>query len=100
MSVLDEIVAGVREDVVARQSQIPLEQIKERATAVPPPLDVYSILRSGGVGVIAEVKRSSPSRGALADIPDPAELAAQYAAGGAQVISVLTEGRWFGGSLE
>jgi indole-3-glycerol phosphate synthase len=50
--------------------------------------------------VIAEVKRSSPSKGALADIPDPAELAGEYAAGGARCISVLTEGRWFGGSLE
>jgi len=50
--------------------------------------------------VIAEVKRSSPSRGALAMIADPAGLAADYAAGGASVISVLTEQRRFGGSLE
>ena len=49
--------------------------------------------------IIAEVKRSSPSRGALADIPDPAALAAQYELGGASAISVLTEGRKFGGSL-
>jgi indole-3-glycerol phosphate synthase len=46
------------------------------------------------------VKRSSPSKGTLADIPDPAELAGEYAAGGARCISVLTEGRWFGGSLD
>ncbi|HET6480608.1 MAG TPA: indole-3-glycerol phosphate synthase TrpC, partial [Actinoplanes sp.] len=57
-------------------------------------------LRKPGVAVIAEVKRSSPSKGALADIPDPAELAGEYAAGGARCISVLTEGRWFGGSLD
>ncbi len=49
--------------------------------------------------IIAEVKRASPSRGPLADIPDPAELASQYARGGASAISVLTEGRRFGGSL-
>ena len=49
-----------------------------------------------GVSVIAEVKRRSPSKGDLADIPDPAELAGEYAAGGARCISVLTEGRWFG----
>jgi len=49
--------------------------------------------------VIAEVKRTSPSKGPLADIPDPAQLASQYEAGGAACISVLTEGRRFGGSL-
>jgi indole-3-glycerol phosphate synthase len=48
--------------------------------------------------VIAEVKRRSPSKGELADIPDPAQLAGLYASGGARVISVLTEGRRFGGS--
>jgi indole-3-glycerol phosphate synthase len=52
-----------------------------------------------GVGVIAEVKRTSPSKGALAMIADPAGLAADYADGGASIISVLTERRRFGGSL-
>lgn len=98
--VLDEILAGVREDVEVRQSQVSLETIRERAAAAPKPRDAYAALRSGGVGVIAEVKRSSPSKGAIADIPDPAQLAAQYAAGGATCVSVLTEGRWFGGSLD
>ncbi|HEX5595589.1 MAG TPA: indole-3-glycerol phosphate synthase TrpC [Micromonosporaceae bacterium] len=96
---LDEILAGVREDVARRQEEIPLEQIRRLAAAAPPPRDAYAMLRRPGVGVIAEVKRSSPSKGQLAAIPDPAELAVQYAAGGARCISVLTEGRWFGGSL-
>jgi indole-3-glycerol phosphate synthase len=56
-------------------------------------------LRQPGVAVIAEVKRSSPSKGALAAIADPAALAADYEAGGAAVISVLTERRRFGGTL-
>ena len=98
--VLDEILAGVREDIEARAARIPLEIIRERAAAAPPPRDGYAALRTGGVGVIAEVKRSSPSKGQLADIPDPAELAKEYAAGGARCVSVLTEGRWFGGSLD
>ena len=58
-----------------------------------------SALRAPGIGVIAEVKRRSPSKGELATIPDPAELAVAYAEGGARVISVLTEERRFGGSL-
>jgi indole-3-glycerol phosphate synthase len=99
-SVLDEIIAGVREDVEARERLVSMDDIKKRAAAAPPPLDAYAALRRGGVGVIAEVKRSSPSKGALAEIPDPAELAAEYEAGGARVVSVLTEGRWFGGSLD
>ncbi len=99
-SVLDEIIAGVREDVEARERLVSMDEIKKRAAAAPPPLDAYAALRRAGVGVIAEVKRSSPSKGALAEIPDPAELAAEYEAGGARAVSVLTEGRWFGGSLD
>jgi indole-3-glycerol phosphate synthase len=99
-NVLDEILAGVREDVAARQQQFPLEEIRKLAAAAPPPRDAYTLLRKPGVGVIAEVKRASPSRGTLAEIPDPAELAKEYADGGARCISVLTESRWFGGSLD
>ncbi|HEY2791377.1 MAG TPA: indole-3-glycerol phosphate synthase TrpC [Micromonosporaceae bacterium] len=97
---LDEIVAGVREDVAAREAILPLERIREMAAAAPAAIDAYAALRAPGVGVIAEVKRASPSKGALADIVDPAALATEYAAGGARCVSVLTEGRWFGGSLD
>jgi indole-3-glycerol phosphate synthase len=99
-SVLDEILAGVREDVAARQQQVSMEEIRSLSAAAPPALDAYTLLRKPGVGVIAEVKRASPSKGPLADIPDPADLAKEYAAGGARCISVLTESRWFGGSLD
>jgi indole-3-glycerol phosphate synthase len=100
-TVLDEIIDGVREDLAIRTVLVPLDELKSRAQRVTPALDAHAVLRAGdGVKVIAEVKRSSPSKGALAIIADPAGLAADYAAGGASVISVLTERRRFGGSLE
>lgn len=99
VSALDEILVGVREDLAARQAECPLAEIRARAAAAPPARDVEAALRAPGVGVIAEVKRSSPSLGVLADIPDPAALARDYEAGGARVISVLTEPRHFGGQL-
>jgi indole-3-glycerol phosphate synthase len=67
---------------------------------VPPARDPMPAFRTAEMSVIAEVKRRSPSKGALADIPDPAALAASYAQGGATVVSVLTEPRRFSGSLD
>jgi indole-3-glycerol phosphate synthase len=99
-SVLDEILAQVRADVEARQRQVPLAALRKRQAAAPAPRDAYSVLRRPGVGVIAEIKRSSPSAGTLAEIPDAAALAVEYEAGGARCISVLTEPRRFGGSLD
>lgn len=100
-TVLDEIIDGVRADLEIRAALISLEELKSRVQRVAPALDAYAALHGGdGVKVIAEVKRSSPSKGALAMIADPAALAADYAAGGASVISVLTERRRFGGSLQ
>ncbi|WP_347060381.1 indole-3-glycerol phosphate synthase TrpC [Blastococcus sp. HT6-30] len=98
MNVLEEIVAGVRADLAVRQAATPLDEVKAAAQAARPARDALAVLRAPGVGVIAEVKRRSPSKGDLADIADPARLAQQYAAGGARVISVLTERRRFGGS--
>jgi indole-3-glycerol phosphate synthase len=98
VTVLDEIVTGVRADLAAREAATPMAEVRAAAADARPALDALAALRAPGVGVIAEVKRQSPSKGALADIPDPADLARQYAAGGARVISVLTEGRRFGGS--
>ncbi|GAA4844754.1 indole-3-glycerol phosphate synthase TrpC [Kitasatospora terrestris] len=99
MSVLDEIIVGVREDLAERQARVPLDELKELAAKAPEAKDGVAALRGDGVRVICEVKRSSPSKGALAAIADPAALAADYAAGGAAAISVLTEQRRFGGSL-
>ncbi|WP_404285523.1 indole-3-glycerol phosphate synthase TrpC [Glutamicibacter arilaitensis] len=107
MTVLDDIIAGVREDLGARRAITSLAQVKAAADAMPAARDGFAALgghaeqaaRDTTLRVISEVKRKSPSKGALAQIPEPAVLAAEYAAGGASVISVLTEQRRFGGSL-
>jgi indole-3-glycerol phosphate synthase len=100
MSVLDDIVAGVRIDLDRRRSATPVADLRAALADVDPPRDPMPHFRGAGSSVIAEVKRRSPSKGDLADIPDPAELAGRYAAGGAAAISVLTEQRRFGGSLD
>jgi indole-3-glycerol phosphate synthase len=99
VSVLDDILDGVRADLVTRQQETPLEQVKEMASRAPSPKDVMAAFAGSQVSVIAEVKRASPSKGALAAIADPASLAVDYEAGGAAIISVLTEQRMFGGSV-
>ncbi|MBT2547476.1 indole-3-glycerol phosphate synthase TrpC [Arthrobacter sp. ISL-65] len=104
MTVLDDINAGVREDMEGRKRLVSLAELKDRALAAAPARDAWAALGGtsadrGELKVIAEIKRRSPSRGDLASIADPASLAVQYADGGAAVISVLTEQRRFNGSL-
>jgi indole-3-glycerol phosphate synthase len=98
VSVLDSIIEGVREDLASRR--LPLAQIHQRMEQTAPALDAHTFLSRDEMNVIAEVKRSSPSKGALASITDPASLAEQYQEAGAAAVSVLTERRRFGGSLE
>ena len=98
-TVLDSILEGVCADVAAREALVSMADVKAAAEAAPAPRDVLAALRAPGIGVIAEVKRASPSRGQLATIDDPADLARAYQSGGARVISVLTEERRFKGSL-
>jgi len=98
-TVLDEILAGVRADLAERQATTSEADLRARLSEVEPARDPMPHFRATGSSVISEVKRKSPSKGALAEIPDPARLAAAYARGGAGAISVLTEQRRFGGSL-
>lgn len=103
MTVLDEIIVGVREDLQERQRHVSLDELKAKVAEVAPARDALAALRGASkesVEVISEVKRASPSKGALSDIPEPATLAAAYEAGGAAAISVLTEQRRFKGSLD
>ncbi|MGL5931211.1 MAG: indole-3-glycerol phosphate synthase TrpC, partial [Dermatophilaceae bacterium] len=98
-TVLDSIVAGVRQDLAVRESRRPLGEVEVAAGAASAPLDAAAALYLPGLSLIAEVKRASPSKGELSGIPDPAGLAAAYVAGGATAVSVLTERRRFGGTL-
>lgn len=86
--------------VAADQATQPVEALREAAAARGPATTFATALAVDRMSVIAEVKRASPSRGHMADIPDPAALASAYAAGGASAISVLTEPAHFHGSLE
>ena len=93
MSVLHSIIEGVREDLAARR--LPLSQLQEQLYLAPAVIDAHPRLLAQPMTVIAEVKRSSPSKGSLATIADPRALAAQYQEAGAAVVSVLTEKRRF-----
>jgi len=99
MSILDRIVAAKRQEVQRDMQETPLRRVIELATTAPPPRDFgTAIRREGPINIIAEVKRASPSRGALQPGADVAALARAYAAAGAAAISVLTERRFFLGA--
>jgi indole-3-glycerol phosphate synthase len=97
MTVLDLIITGVLEELQNRK--VSTAELDELIAAAPKPRPPLNWLRNNPLSVIAEVKRSSPSKGALAQITDPAALAKRYELAGASVVSVLTELRRFGGTL-
>ncbi len=96
--ILDEIVARKRIDVAARAERAQLADLETRLAHRAPKRSLWHALDQEGVGVIAEIKRRSPSAGVFADDVDPAAWVARYAAGGAIAISVLTDEPFFGGS--
>ena len=97
---LEELFAGSIEDAKRRSEQVSLSQVEKSALDAPAVLDALDFLKpSTSVKILAEVKRASPSKGEMAEIPDPAHLAGIYADNGASAISVLTEERKFKGSL-
>lgn len=97
---LEELYRGALRDSAQRKLTTPESALRELIKERPPARDALAALAPRAtVHVIAEIKRESPSKGPLAEIPDPVELASSYARGGASVISVLTEEQRFGGSL-
>jgi indole-3-glycerol phosphate synthase len=97
MGFLTDLVAGVRRDLATNPPDDAANLA--RASVMPPPRDFEGSLRAGVPAVIAEVKRASPSAGAIAEGADAVQLGRAYASGGAAAISVLTEPRHFHGSL-
>jgi len=101
MAVLDDILATKRDEVTMLHRPGVADLLRARALAAPPTRDFTAALRpiDGTVGVIAEIKRRSPSKGDLAPHLDPALTAKAYAAGAASCLSVLTDGLFFGGTI-
>jgi len=98
-TILDEIMAYQREQLPKRKREISLENLRAFASVTPTPLDFYGALKSPGVSLIAECKKASPSKGLLLPDYDPVALAKTYMSAGAAAISVLTNARYFQGSL-
>ncbi len=99
-TILDRIIADKREELAAVKAAMPLAELKAGLSEAPAVRDFAAALRGPAISLIAEVKKTSPSRGLLREDFDPVALAGQYAQAGAAAISVLTDGKHFQGSLE
>ena len=98
--ILDAIVADKRIEVAMRKQLIPQDSLEERIEGVAEPRDFRGALRRDGISLIAEVKRKSPSKGDILPDMDVAHLATLYEQSGARAVSVLTDHKYFGGSLD
>lgn len=99
-SVFDTLVAGVKEDVAAREAIVPFQDIKARSRQCDPPRDAMAALLKPGCSVIAELKRADTDGRAIADISSPQYLAREFEAGGADIVACHSDHRNFRGSLE
>ncbi len=98
--ILDEICAHKREEVDIQKRKVPLAALEERIKEVRPPRDFRASLREENISLIAEIKRRSPSKGTLIENIDPIDLACLYEQSGARAISVLTDEKYFQGTLD
>lgn len=97
---LNKIVAQTRRRIEVSQSRLPLAELESRIGQADPTRHFQKALKAAGFGLIAEVKRASPSRGSLRPSLDAADMARLYARAGANAVSILTEPDFFQGSLE
>ena len=98
--ILDKIVADVTIDLAEKKKRVPLAEIAKIASVQPQPLDFAAAMRDGKIRLIAEVKKASPSKGIICPNFNPVNIAGIYADNGAAAISVLTEPKYFLGSLD
>jgi indole-3-glycerol phosphate synthase len=98
--ILEQIVQNKRRELEARKQEAPLEKIQKLALDQPGPVDLASVLRNSRIRLIAEVKKASPSRGVICQDFNPVSIARTYAQNNASAISVLTESKYFQGSLD
>src|SRR5437016_748290 len=103
-SVLDQILADKRQEVARRRVDVPLESLRETIATLGRPRNFFQAVTKAPepkpVNLIAEVKKASPSAGVIRDDFDPVQIAAAYATGGADALSVLTDEKYFQGSLD
>jgi indole-3-glycerol phosphate synthase len=99
-AILEEIMAHHRKRLPKVMREVPLSDLRAFSSVAPPVLDFYAALKAPGVSLIAECKKASPSKGLLARHYDPVKLARIYCQAGASALSVLTDARYFQGSLE
>jgi indole-3-glycerol phosphate synthase len=99
-NILAKIVENSRKELELRKREVPFEQIQKRALQQPRPLDLAAALKGDRIRLITEVKKASPSRGIICECFNPVDIALTYAENNAAAISVLTENKYFQGSLD
>jgi indole-3-glycerol phosphate synthase len=98
--ILDKVVADVSFELLKKKGRVPLDEMKKKALAQPAALDFSAALRGDSIRLIAEVKKASPSRGTIRQDFNPLDIARIFNNNGAAAISVLTEPKYFLGSID